>query len=80
MLMPFLLKKNKVWKQCKLRIFAVAQVCSQSKFHFHTEVSNYRVLISPLNWFKLRCYCISIHKSFFVPNCVLNKSISSQYF
>ena len=25
MLLPFLLKKNKVWRQCKLRIFAVAQ-------------------------------------------------------
>lgn len=25
MLLPFLLKKNKVWKQCKLRIFTVAQ-------------------------------------------------------
>ena len=30
MLLPFLLRQNKVWRSCQLRIFAIAQVDDNS--------------------------------------------------
>lgn len=68
MLLPFLLKQHRTWKNCRMRIFTVAQMEDNSilmkkdlkKFLYHLRIEAEVEVVEMVN---ISYYCVTMHLS-----------------